>query len=287
MFEGTEDYGDRNDSKKAWAIKFDNMPFKKVKIESVKKQPDPYSKEYTKEEITGKLGIDSLLSDADKIKSMGGANIFISPLEKFRYCPVCKYALCEDCFDKDDFHDILNHDSYKSTVGIGEGSMRLMQKGQFIQIERKGFYFCDKLEVGGNRITLNYTPDGKAKNEPKVGGGDPNKAVNKAEEKKKAAGGADVPLSKKEQDKLDKKNKKAAMKAGGAPAEGSAKPTGGPKTAGGGKPASAPAAQAAQPQAKLEPIDPSSGGVVVSGDATAPKEALAVFDPIEKVLVKA
>ena len=33
-FEGTEEYGDRNDNKKAWAIKFDNIPYEKIKVQS-------------------------------------------------------------------------------------------------------------------------------------------------------------------------------------------------------------------------------------------------------------
>merc|ERR1712166_1578016 len=125
-FDGTDEYGDKSNNKNAWATKFDNVPFGKVKIESGEKFKAPYSKEYTKEEIFGKLASDPLLSDADKMKSLNGANVFISPLEKFRRCPPCNYCLCDDCFDKDNFHDILNHNSYSSTVGIGEGPMRLM-----------------------------------------------------------------------------------------------------------------------------------------------------------------
>lgn len=174
------------------------IPYGKVKIESGEKFKNPYSREYTREEIEGKLGTDALLADPEKMKALAGANIFISPLEKFRVCPVCKYYLCENCFDTDDFHDILNHESLSSQIGIAEGPMRLLQKGDFIQLQRKGFYYVDKLEVGGDKITLNYTPDGKAKNEPKVKGPAP---PAKVKEEAKPVG----ELSKKELNKLKKK----------------------------------------------------------------------------------
>jgi len=131
------------------------------------------------------------------------------------------------------------------------------------------------LEIGGNKITLNYTPDGKAKNEPKVGGGEtkaPNKAAAK-EEKKAAAPGEVVVLSKKEQNKLDKKNAKAAgkdgVKTGDAPP-----PSKGKKPE---KPAEAD---------QTEQIDSSAGGAAVSTAPTAPKNVLEIFDPIEKTLTK-
>lgn len=131
-FDGTEAYGDTLDNKKAWAIKFENIPFKKVKIESKEQFKNPYSKEYTKEEIAGKLGDDALLADPEKMKALGGAKIFISPLEKFRMSPASKYYLCEPCFEMDDFKDILNQNSLNTQVGIAEGPMRLLQKGDFI-----------------------------------------------------------------------------------------------------------------------------------------------------------
>jgi len=69
-FDGTDEYGDKSDGKKAWALKFDNIPFKKVKIESGEKFKAPYSKEYNKEDIVGKLGSDALLGDPDKMKQL-------------------------------------------------------------------------------------------------------------------------------------------------------------------------------------------------------------------------
>lgn len=111
QLDGTEEYGNPEDNKVAWAKKFEGIDFKKVKICSGEKFKNPYSREYTKEEIVGKLSSDPFLADNEKIKSMGGADIFISPLDKYRYDPKLKYALSEECWSKDNFDDILNHNS--------------------------------------------------------------------------------------------------------------------------------------------------------------------------------
>lgn len=94
----------------------------------------------------------------------------------------------------DNFKVILNKESKRTSVGIAEGSLRQIQKGSFIQIERKGFYYVDKLELGDHKITLNYTPDGKAKNDSTkkdAKGAPPNKAANKAAAAAAAGGGAE------------------------------------------------------------------------------------------------
>ena len=49
---GTESYGDQKDHLESWAIKFDSDNITHYKVESKDKS---YSKEYTKEELIGKL----------------------------------------------------------------------------------------------------------------------------------------------------------------------------------------------------------------------------------------
>lgn len=46
-----------------------------------------------------------------------------------------------------------------------EGSMRSLQKGDIIQIERRGFYFIDGIPFGENSkyLKLNFIPDGSTK----------------------------------------------------------------------------------------------------------------------------
>lgn len=96
-------------------------------------------------------------------------------------------------------------------------------------------------------MTLNFIPDGKSKNmstissvldQKQVSGGKVDKAVDSSKDKKKAGGedGAPVELSKKELNKLKKKEEKAAATAAaksGAPLPAKAK--GGPPAGGAGK----------------------------------------------------
>ena len=79
-FNGSEEYGNPDNNKVAWARKFDKTPFGKIKILSGEKFKNPYVKEYTKEEFKS-LSQDPFLSDNEKIKALAGADVFISPLE--------------------------------------------------------------------------------------------------------------------------------------------------------------------------------------------------------------
>lgn len=46
--------------------------------------------------------------------------------------------------------DIVNKNSYISYTAIADGNMRSLKKGDSIQLERRGFFFVDKIEIGGN-----------------------------------------------------------------------------------------------------------------------------------------
>lgn len=59
--------------------------------------------------------------------------------------------------------DIVNENSRISYEGIAEGNLRNVQQGDVIQIERRGYYFVDKIELGANKMCLNFIPDGKQK----------------------------------------------------------------------------------------------------------------------------
>lgn len=43
--------------------------------------------------------------------------------------------------------DIVNHNSYISYTAIAEGNLRNVQKGDMIQLERRGYFFVDKIEL--------------------------------------------------------------------------------------------------------------------------------------------
>lgn len=73
-FKGGEEYGDFMTKKTAWARKFDTINYHAIVVESIDKK---YKKEYTRDEIHGKLNTDELLKDKAKIKKAGGVNIYI------------------------------------------------------------------------------------------------------------------------------------------------------------------------------------------------------------------
>ena len=127
--------------------------------------------------------------------------------------------------------DIVNYDSYIAYTAIAEGCMKNVQRGDIIQLERRGYFFVDKLELQAQKMTLNFIPDGKSKNMSKIeskldqkqiAGGKADKAVDAAKDKKKQGGGDEAPkegLSKKEANKLAKKQQQAAAKAAKAAGE--------------------------------------------------------------------
>lgn len=123
--------------------------------------------------------------------------------------------------ENDDVKQIVNRNSKIEYTAVAEGALRNVQHGAMIQLERRGYFFVDKLALGTTPLTLNFIPDGKSKNMSKiqskldqkeVAGG---KAGPKTDKKPEAApAGEEVKLSKKELNKLKKKENKANVKAG-------------------------------------------------------------------------
>lgn len=139
--------------------------------------------------------------------------------------------------DTDEVKDLVNKNSLIEYTAIAEGSLRTLQRGASIQLERRGYFFLDQAAVGeGKKMRLNFIPDGKAKAMSAIthkldakevaGGKDKADGANKAEAKKLAVaatteeGAEAAPISKKEakkqQKKADKKAGKAAAKGGDA-----------------------------------------------------------------------
>lgn len=137
--------------------------------------------------------------------------------------------------ENDSIPDITNHNSKLQTLAVGEGTMRNLKVGEYIQIERRGFFYVDKIACGGQKLTLNFVPDGKSKamstithkldaKEAAKGKGEGSQAANKAEAKKNQKpeldeNGEEKKLSKKELNKLKKKEAKAKGKPEAAPEE--------------------------------------------------------------------
>jgi glutamyl-tRNA synthetase len=61
-----------------------------------------------------------------------------------------------------DFMHYLNPKTKTETAALGEAAMRGIKQGQHIQLQRKGFYFCDRPYVSKDKpMVLFYVPDGK------------------------------------------------------------------------------------------------------------------------------
>jgi len=138
---------------------------------------------------------------------------------------------------------LVNHNSRIEYTAIAEGSLRTIQRGASIQLERRGYFFVDQAATGQdnkNTIKLNFIPDGKSKNMSAIshkldakeiaGGKGKADGENRAEAKKLAGGepaaevngGAEEvkELSKNELKKMQKKAEKKANKAAGGNEEG-------------------------------------------------------------------
>lgn len=139
---------------------------------------------------------------------------------------ITKAALKED----DDVSLFVNHNSKIKSEGWAEKDMANVKTGEFIQIERRGYFYVDKDLQTDGEIVLNFIPDGKTKNMSNIaskiasntmskGAGEEGKAANRAEEAKlQGEKEGDQKLSKKQLKKLankqKKKEKKQALKEG-------------------------------------------------------------------------
>lgn len=64
----------------------------------------------------------------------------------------------------DDFQKALNPDTALRFAVMGEAQMRSLQAGDIVQIERKGYYRCDRVYLGpGRPAVLFCIPDGRVK----------------------------------------------------------------------------------------------------------------------------
>ena len=74
--DGSEEFGDSTDDTEAWGIQFDNKKYNRFRIESGDMS---FTKEYSKEELVGKMQDEKFLSLKNKggIIAKGGVNIFI------------------------------------------------------------------------------------------------------------------------------------------------------------------------------------------------------------------
>ena len=72
------------------------------------------------------------------------------------------YLITKQKLEKDDdFKDVLNPETEFHTSARGDQNMRTLQKGEHLQLERKGYYVVDRPYMGpGQPIKLLSVPDG-------------------------------------------------------------------------------------------------------------------------------
>lgn len=71
---------------------------------------------------------------------------------------------CVQLEEEDTFEDFVNRDSWHETAALGDANMRALQRGDVIQLERKGFFRVDEaLTRPGKSLLLFHVPDGHSK----------------------------------------------------------------------------------------------------------------------------
>ena len=66
--------------------------------------------------------------------------------------------------DGEDFKDFLNDNSLATSEAYGDAGLRSLQQGDIIQVERRGFYRCDRPFINASKpLVLFMIPDGKSK----------------------------------------------------------------------------------------------------------------------------
>ena len=150
--------------------------------------------------------------------------------------------------ENDKIEDIVNKNSSFEYMATAEGNMRTLKKGDMIQLERRGYFIIDNVEMPGDHgkpMKLVFIPDGKQSNMSKnIKGEIAQEDLAKKKTAKKGQDGAaaeegeggEKKLSKKELNKLKKKENKANAKDAAKDGAGGGKkgPAGGAKKQGQG-----------------------------------------------------
>jgi glutamyl-tRNA synthetase len=103
--------------------------------------------------------------------------------------------------------DAVNKESKFETQALAEFCVNEVKEGDVIQLERRGYFYVDKLASESGPIRLHFLPDGKSKNisviETKINV----KTLSKGDDKETVES-----LASKKEAKADKKAKKEAKK---------------------------------------------------------------------------
>jgi glutamyl-tRNA synthetase len=72
------------------------------------------------------------------------------------------FYVCLQLEEGEDFIDVLNPCTKKETLAYGDANMRNLQRGEVLQLERKGYFRCDVPFVRPSKpIVLFAIPDGR------------------------------------------------------------------------------------------------------------------------------
>jgi len=71
--------------------------------------------------------------------------------------------------DGDEPGDVFNKNSISSEICYAEGACRQIQKGCYLQMQRRGLYICDQIALINKQMVLNFIPDGSLSSMSKVG----------------------------------------------------------------------------------------------------------------------
>ncbi|VDM20391.1 unnamed protein product [Hydatigera taeniaeformis] len=170
------------------------------------------------------------LADPDALQNVGGEIALLTPLTCLTYGNLISKPLIGK---EEDFKNFINDKSVSSESCFGDPQMRNLNKGDIIQLQRKGFYICDQPYRSSHPSTLKeapcvliYIPDGATKERPttgskfKVGEAGDSKLQQQQQGKGDASAKKDSPnltaeeAAKRAEKERLKEEKKAARKAG-------------------------------------------------------------------------
>jgi hypothetical protein len=64
--------------------------------------------------------------------------------------------------------DVVNRESRFETVAVAESAIKECKQGEIIQLERRGYFYVDRLATNDSPMYLHFVPDGKMKNQSNI-----------------------------------------------------------------------------------------------------------------------
>jgi glutamyl-tRNA synthetase len=115
--------------------------------------------------------------------------------------------------DKTQIEDVVNKESKFETSVLTEVCLSEIKKGEVIQLERRGYFFVDKVADEHGGVNLHFLPDGRSKNISVIKTKIDVKSLSKGEEKTDKKPENNRKILEREKKKEAKAEKKAEKKA--------------------------------------------------------------------------